>query len=116
MTDTTTAGIAKRSLRPTASALFLVLVLVFNANGREMGTYDSQPTKLAARELALHGRLTLDAVIARTPGYLGRPGFQRDRQGHYRSAYPVVPAILAAVPASLLHATRLVDLRAPLAP
>lgn len=116
MTDPTTATAARRSRRLAALAFFLGLVLIYNANGREMGTYDSQPTKFAARELALHGRLTLDAVIARTPGYLGRPGFQLDRQGHYRSAYSVVPAILAAVPASLLHVTRLVDLRAPLAP
>jgi hypothetical protein len=99
-----------------AWCLFAVLVLVYNANGREMGTYDSQPTKFAARELALYGRLTLDRVVAKTPEYGNRAGFQRDRHGHYRSAYSVVPSILAAVPASLLHVTGLVDLRAPLAP
>ncbi|MCR4374274.1 MAG: hypothetical protein NUW22_05440, partial [Acidobacteria bacterium] len=92
------------------------LVLVYNSNGREMPTYDSQPTKFAARELALYGRLTLDRVVAMAPDYGTRPAFQRDRHGRYRSAYSVVPSIEAAIPASILHVTRLVDLRAPLAP
>jgi hypothetical protein len=101
--------------RLTAWTLFVALFVIYNANGREMGTYDSQPTKLAARELALYGRLTLDSVVAKTPEYGNRAGFQRDRHGHYRSAYSVVPSMIAAVPASLLHVTRLADLRAPLA-
>jgi len=96
--------------------LFAATLLVYNANGREIQSFDSQPTKLAARELALHGRLTLDASVARVPSLAGRSGFQLDRAGHYRSAYSVVPSIEAALPASLLHVTRLADLRAPLAP
>jgi hypothetical protein len=116
MSRITTAPTRPRSRRLTAWCLFAGLFLIYNANGREMGTYDSQPTKFAVRELALYGRLTLDRVVARTPEYGNRAGFQRDLRGHYRSAYSVVPSILAAVPASLLHATGLVDLRAPLAP
>lgn len=104
------------SRRRTAWCLFAGLVLAYNSNGRETPTYDSQPTKFAARELALHGRLTLDTVVATAPDYGTRPAFQRDRHGHYRSAYSVVPSIAAAIPASLLHVTGLVDLRAPLAP
>ena len=96
--------------------LFAALFVIYNANGREMGTYASQPTKFAAREFALHGRLTLDQVVAKTPQSAERAGFQMGRHGHYRSAYSVVPSIIAAVPASLLHVTGLVDLRAPLAP
>ena len=104
--------------RPQAVAwgLFIGLVLVYNSNGRETPTYDSYPTKYAARELALYGRLTLDKVVARAPDYGGRTAFQLDRHGHYRSAYSVVPSIEAAIPAALLHVTGLVDLRAPLAP
>lgn len=102
--------------RAVAWCLFIGLVLVYNSNGRETPTYDSQPTKYAARELALYGRLTLDQVVARAPDYGRRAAFQRDRHGHYRSAYSVVPSIEAAIPAAFLHVTRLVDLRAPLAP
>lgn len=104
--------------RPARAAwiVFAGLLLLYNANGREIPTYDSQPTKYAARELALYGRLTLDKVVARAPDYGTRAAFQLDRRGHYRSAYSVVPSIEAAIPAAILHATRLVDLRAPLAP
>jgi hypothetical protein len=102
--------------RTVAWCLFAGLLLAYNSNGRETSTYDSQPTKFAARELALHGRLTLDTVVANAPDYQTRPAFQRDRHGHYRSAYSVVPSIEAAIPAAILHVTRLVDLRAPLAP
>jgi hypothetical protein len=105
-----------RSRGTIAALLFGGLLLAYNANGRETPTYDSQSAKFAARELALHGRLTLDGVIARAPGYADRAGFQRDVRGQYRSAYSPVPSILAAVPASLLHVTGLVDMRAPLAP
>src|SRR5436190_11309835 len=99
--------------RRIAWLLFAGLLAVYNANGREIQSYDSQPTKLAARELALYGRLTLDAVIAATPALADRSAFQRDRDGHIRSAYSVVPSIEAAAVGGLLHVTRLVDLRAP---
>src|SRR5262245_31654582 len=36
--------------RLAAGALFLGLLVVYNANGREIGSSDSQPTKFAARE------------------------------------------------------------------
>jgi hypothetical protein len=96
--------------------IFVAAFLVYNTNGREIQSYDSQPTKYAARELALHGRLTLDAVVASAPALAERSSFQRDRSGRYRSAYSVVPSIEAAGVAWLLSATGLVDLMAPLAP
>ena len=107
---------APRRARISASLIFVVAFLVYNTNGREIQSYDSQPTKYAARELALHGRLTLDAVVAAAPALGERSAFQRDRQGRYRSAYSVVPSIEAAAIAWLLHAMGLVDLMAPLAP
>ncbi len=99
-----------------AAALFVALVVIYNLDGREIGTVDSQPAKFTAREIAVQGTLTLDRVIAERPGLATRPAFARDRQGHVRSAYPLPSALLAAIPATLLHQTGLVDLDAPLAP
>jgi hypothetical protein len=96
--------------------LFAGLLVIYNANGREISSYDSQPTKFAAVELALAGTVTLDRWVQAAPDLGQRAAFQRDRQGHFRSAYSVVPSIEAAAIAWALRATRLVDLRAPLAP
>ena len=102
--------------RLRAVAIFLLVFLVYNANGREIASYDSQPTKLAAIELARYHTLTLDRVVLRTPALAERPGFTRDRAGHYRSAYPPLPAVIAAGVASILGTLRLVDPAALLAP
>src|SRR5690606_14891431 len=110
------AAAAPRPIRRLAWFIFAAVLLVYNSNGREIQSYDSQPTKFAARELALHGRLTLDAVVAAAPPLAGRAAFQRDLSGRCRSAYSVVPSIEAAIVALPLHASGLVDLRAPLAP
>jgi hypothetical protein len=110
------ATFVDRGARGMAAALFLVLVVIYNANGREIGTVDSQPAKFTARELAVRGTLTLDRVVAERPGLAERPAFAKDRQGHVRSAYPLPSALIAAVPATLLHHSGLVDMDAPLAP
>jgi MFS family permease len=112
VTDT---ALARRSRR-IAAALFVGLAVVYNANGREIGTVDSQPAKFTARELAMAGTLTLDRVVAERPGLGERPAFARDRLGHFRSAYPLPSALVATIPAAILHYSGLVDLRAPLAP
>jgi MFS family permease len=96
--------------------LFLGLLLIYNANGREVGTYDSQPTKFTIRELAVASTLTLDRLVAEQPVFAERAGFAVDRRGHYRSAYSMVPVILAAGPAILLQRIGLIDFDAPLAP
>ena len=105
----------RSDVRGKAIGLFLLLFLVYNANGREMGTGDSQPLKFTAREIAVRGTMTLDRVVAERPGLGERTAFQRDRAGHFRSAYPIVPAVIAAIPATVLHLTTLVDMDAPLA-
>jgi hypothetical protein len=105
-----------RNDRRIAAALFVALLIVFHANGREIGTYDSQPTKFAARELLLNGTLHLDEAVRQTPEYGQRWGFIRAADGHYRSIYSPIPAVLAAVVAWPFHATGLLDVRAPLAP
>jgi hypothetical protein len=107
---TTTARV-----RGMATGLFVLLMVVYNANGREMGTTDSQPLKFLAREIAVQRTLTLDRVVAERPGLGDRAAFQRDRGGHFRSAYPIVPALIAAVPATVLQVTGVVDMDAPLA-
>jgi hypothetical protein len=99
----------------TAWLLFGALLTIYNSNGREIGAVDSQPTKFTARELAVRGTFTLDRVVALQPGFARRTAFVRT-YGHYLSAYPLLPAMLAAVPAALLHWTHLADMDAPLAP
>ena len=105
----------RQQTRGKAIGLFLVLFAVYNANGREIGTTDSQPLKFTAREIAVQHTMALDRVVAERPGLADRTAFQRDRAGRYRSAYPIVPALVAAVPATLLHVTSIVDMDAPLA-
>ena len=100
--------------RARATVLFACLVLIYNANGREMGNYDSQPTKYAARELLLRGTLTLNYVVGATPQLSERPAFVAARDGRYRSAYSPVPAIAAATIAWPFWKTGLLDIRAPL--
>ncbi len=100
--------------RARATVLFACLVLLYNANGREMGNYDSQPTKYAARELLLRGTLTLNYVVGATPQLSERPAFVAARDGRYRSAYSPVPAIAAATIAWPFWKTGLLDIRAPL--
>jgi hypothetical protein len=99
--------------RLVACGLFAGLLLVYNSNGREIGSTDSQPTKYAARELLLRGTLTLNHVVGATPQLTERPAFAITRQGSYRSAYSPVPAIAAAAIAWPIWKLRLVDLRAP---
>lgn len=101
--------------RLLAFTLFLTAFIVYNSNGREIGSYDSQPTKFTAMALALHHELTLDATVERLPPLSQRPGFAIDREGHYRTAYPVFPAIVAGGLAIALSAVQVIDLRAPAA-
>ena len=95
-----------------AAALFAGLFVVYNANGREIGGSDSQPTKMAARALALRGNLLLDEDIRRIPQLAERGSFARDLQGHYRSAYSPVGSLIGGVTAVLLRALG-ADLDAP---
>jgi hypothetical protein len=108
-------GAAAKSTRWRAAAVFTLVFVVYNVNGREIASYDSQPTKLAAIELVRYHTLTLDRVVLRAPALAERPGFTLDRDGRYRSAYPALPAVMAAGVAFVLRQLHLVDLGAPLA-
>lgn len=107
---------AKGRDRLTAIGLFIGILIVYNANGREIGSFDSQPTKFAARELLLRGTLTLNHVVGKTPAYADRWGFIHAADGNYRSIYSPIPAVLAAAINWPLWKLGIIDIRAPLAP
>lgn len=90
--------------------LFGGLFVVYSLNGREIGSYDTQPAKFLAREIVLRQTLTLDATVAAAPALGERPGFVLTEDGHYRSAYPLASALMAAVVAAPLSLARVVDL------
>ena len=110
-----TTGRSRKDVAIAAGTIAAMFV-VYNANGREIASYDSQPTKLAARELLLRGTTSLNYVVGFTPQLLERSGFQLARDGRYRSAYSPVPAIVAAGVSYPLWKTGIVDIRAPRAP
>lgn len=99
-----------------AIALFAVMFVAYNANGRESGSTDSQAAKFLVRELVLNHTLDLNTTVAAQPLLGERAAFAKDLQGTWRPAYGVVPALIAAIPASVLHVTGLVDMGAPRAP
>src|SRR5919204_2114099 len=109
------AAVAKRRRGKLAFAVAGSVFLLYNANGREIGSIDSQPAKYTALELALHRTFILDNVIGYAPGLQGRAAFARCLDGHYRSAYSVAPSVIAGGVALALRAIHVVDLRAPLA-
>ena len=96
-----------------AAGLTLALLAIYNSNGREIGSFDSQPNKFAARELLLRGTVTLNHVVGGTPEYLNRHAFILSRDGNFRSAYSPVPSILAAGVCWPLWKAGLIDIRAP---
>jgi hypothetical protein len=108
-------GAAGRRDARTAAVLGLSLFIIFNANGREIPSGDSQAAKFAALMLVRHHTLTLDGLVGRIPQYAERPAFQRDRQGRWRNAYPLPPVLEAAATAAVLRRAGALDLNAPLA-
>jgi hypothetical protein len=98
------------------AALLFFLLAVYNANGREIGSYDTRPTELAARELVLRGTLGLNHVVGATPEYARRWGIELARDGRYRAIYSPVPAIEAAALAWPWWKLGVFDINAPLAP
>ena len=103
---------------PRARAVIVAVVafVVFNANGREIATYDSQPAKYLAVEIAKRGTLSLGHVVGRTPQLAERPGFQPDTRGNYRPAYPLPSALAAAGTAAILSGIGIVELDGLLVP
>jgi len=103
------------SRRSSACVAAVLAFLLFSANGREIGSYDSQPAKYLGVEIARHPTLSLGHVVGRIPALAERPAFVRDRHGNYRSAYPLPSALAAGGVAWTLSKLGVVDLEAPLA-
>ncbi len=78
-----------------AMLLGLGLVALYASNTRNMGTYDTAPTKLMMLTIARGEGVYLDRfrLLMRTPKQ-SLPTFVRPWQGHILSRYPVAPAIL----------------------
>ena len=102
--------------RAVAALVALALFLVYNSNGREIGSFDSQPTKFAARELLLRGTLSLNHVVGTAPQLLERHAFVTTSNGRVRSAYSPTPALIAAAVAWPFWTSGVFDIRAPRAP
>lgn len=98
-----------------SAVIFAVAFGAYTANGREIASYDSQPSKYLALEIATHHRLSLGHVVGKVPELANRSGFAKDLRGNYRSAYPLPSAFAAGVTAWVLSAAGLVDLDALLA-
>ena len=105
-------AVARRDRR-IGLALAVLSFAIYNSNGREIPSYDSQPTRLAARELLLRGTLTLGHAVGAAPPLAERPGFVLARDGRFRSAYSPVPSVLAAAVTWPLWKAGVLDVRAP---
>ena len=79
----------------TAVALALGSFVLYNANVREISSQDTIPTRVLPHEVVEHGRLDLDRLFQDWPAGLPLPFWIQRADGHYRSNYPVVPALLA---------------------
>src|SRR5215472_14450089 len=102
-------------MRLSAFVAALAAFVVYTANGREIPSYDSQPAKYLAIEIATRHSLSLNHVVGRIPALGDRPAFARDRHGNYRSAYPLPSAMAAGAVAWTLSRLNIVDPHAPLA-
>jgi len=86
--------------------LFLLSFLLYNVNLREISSQDTIPTRLLPVALIRHHTLTLDPFFRdHSPGDALPYWVQRVR-GHYVSAVPILPALMAVpvyfLPVSLL--------------
>ena len=86
---------------PAALALGLASFLVYNANFREISASDTVGTRLTAVAIVLEQRLFLDRFFRGYPTDRRLPNWMQYVRGHYVSATPLFPALLA-VPVYLL--------------
>jgi hypothetical protein len=85
-----------------AACIAAAVFACYNANGREIGSYDTQPAKYTTLQLVAHGTFNLDSIVAHRPALGERMGFAVARDGHIRSAHSVAPAVLAWLPSEVL--------------
>ena len=78
-----------------ALALALGSLVLYNANVRETSSQDTVPTRVLPHEVIRYGRLDLDRLFQEWPAGAALPYYAQRVGGHYRSSYPLVPALLA---------------------
>lgn len=79
----------------TALALALGSFVLYNANVREISSQDTVPNRVLPYEVIEHGRLDLDRLFQGWPAGAPLPFWIQHVGTHYRSNYPVIPALLA---------------------
>lgn len=79
----------------TAVALALGSFVLYNANVREISSQDTVPNRVLPYEVIEYGRLDLDRLFQGWPATAPLPFWIQHVGTHYRSNYPVVPALLA---------------------
>jgi hypothetical protein len=78
-----------------AAALALASFVLYNANVREISSQDTVPNRVLPYELLQHGRLDLDRLFQEWPAADPLPFWIQHVGPHYRSSYPLAPALLA---------------------
>jgi hypothetical protein len=78
-----------------ALALALGSFVLYNANIREISSQDTVPARVLPHEVIRYGRLDLDRLFQHWPSDAPLPFWIQRVGPHYRSSYPVAPALLA---------------------
>jgi hypothetical protein len=78
-----------------AFVLALGSLILYNANVRETSSQDTVPARVIPREVIRSGRLDLDNLFRAWPAGAPLPFYAQRAGEHYRSSYPVAPALLA---------------------
>jgi hypothetical protein len=78
-----------------ALAFALGSLVLYNANVRETSSQDTVPARVLPNEVIRSGRLDLDRLFRAWPAGAPLPFYAQRIGGHYRSSYPVAPALLA---------------------
>jgi hypothetical protein len=78
-----------------ALALALGSLVLYNANVRETSSQDTVPARVLPHEVIRSGRLDLDRLFREWPAGAPLPFYAQRAGEHYRSSYPVAPALLA---------------------
>lgn len=78
-----------------ALALAVGSFVLYNANVREISSADTIPARVLPSEVLESGRLDLDRLFRDWPASAPLPYWVQRIGAHYRSSYPIAPAILA---------------------
>jgi hypothetical protein len=78
-----------------AAALAVLSFGLYNVNVREISSQDTVPNRVLPYEVLAHGRLDLDRWFHEWPATVPLPFWIQRVGQHYRSSYPLAPALLA---------------------